>query len=232
VEAILSARRVILLGALLALLVLGWIAWREHSPAQQPKESPAPVVVKQPVNFATRTFDPANPPADMPPLPPGENAECDSNFTSLAVVGGTSRRTDGTHATVTVTKIRVTLGLIVILWLPEGATQHVQEHEEGHRRISEAYYQTADQIAARVAANYMGKQIAISGANLDAELSKSLQQVGAEISDEYDKELNPNPAQLLYDSITDHSRNDVAAQDAVAHALKNVSVESSPPDHQ
>ena len=39
------------------------------------------------------------------------------------------------------------------------------------------------------------------------------------------KELDPNPAQLLYDSITDHARNEVAVQDAVAHALKNVSIE-------
>jgi hypothetical protein len=54
--------------------------------------------------------------------------------------------------------------------------------------------------------------------------------MGAEITAEYDRELNPEPTQLLYDSITDHSRNEVAVQDAVDHALKNASIESAPPE--
>ena len=53
--------------------------------------------------------------------------------------------------------------------------------------------------------------------------------MAAEITDEYNRELNPEPTQLLYDSITDHSRNEVVAQDAVAHAIKNVSIESTQP---
>jgi hypothetical protein len=51
--------------------------------------------------------------------------------------------------------------------------------------------------------------------------------MASEITEEYGKQLNPNPTQLLYDSITDHSRNEVVVQDAVDHALKNVSVESN-----
>ena len=35
--------------------------------------------------------------------------------------------------------------------------------------------------------------------------------------------------QLLYDSITDHSRNEVVVKDAVDHAIKNVSIESAQP---
>ena len=53
--------------------------------------------------------------------------------------------------------------------------------------------------------------------------------MAAEITEEYDRELNTEPTQLLYDIITDHSRNEVAVQDAVDHALKNVSIESGPP---
>jgi hypothetical protein len=40
-------------------------------------------------------------------------------------------------------------------------------------------------------------------------------------------ELNPEPTQLLYDTITDHGRNEVVVRDAVAHALKNVTIESN-----
>jgi hypothetical protein len=105
----------------------------------------------------------------------------------------------------------------------------VIEHEEGHRQIAEYYYQTADKVAERVASTYTGKQIDVTGADLNAESMKALKQMAAEISDEYDRELNTEPTQLLYDSITDHSRNEVAVQDAVDHALKNVSIESAPP---
>ena len=120
----------------------------------------------------------------------------------------------------------MTLQLNINIWVPTGATQHVIEHEEGHRQISEYYYQTADKVAERIAAAYMGKQIEITGADLGAESTKMLQQVAADITDEYEKELNPGPTQLLYDDITDHGRNEVVVKDAVAHALKNTTVES------
>jgi hypothetical protein len=75
----------------------------------------------------------------------------------------------------------------------------------------------------------LGKEVEITGTDLNAESMKALKQMAAEITDEYDRELNTEPTQLLYDSITDHSRNEVAVQDAVDHALKNVSAESAPP---
>lgn len=123
----------------------------------------------------------------------------------------------------------MTLQLSVAIWVPAGVTQHVIEHEDGHRQISEYYYQTADKLARRIAAPYMGKQVAISGADLQAESSKALQKMGAEITDEYNKELNPEPAQLRYDDITDHSRNDFVAQDAVAQAIQEMTLASTQP---
>jgi len=74
----------------------------------QPREA-AVLIQKEPVVFASRTFDPAAPPADMPPLPPGESAECDSDFLSKASVRGQPRRTDATHATLPITQVIVTL---------------------------------------------------------------------------------------------------------------------------
>ena len=224
-------RRLLLLVLLLALIVFASIAWRERAPAGQRRALSAPTIVKQSARVVTRTFDPANPPSDMPPLPSGgEIAECESNFTANANVGGQAQRSDPTHAVITVTQISVTLQLEITIWVPADASQRVVEHEQGHRQISEYYYQTADKLAAQVASRYMGKEVAISGSDLDAEFHKALQDIGAEITDEYEKELNPNPAQLLYDSITDHSRNNVAVQDAVDHALKNVAVESGQSD--
>jgi hypothetical protein len=225
----LPSRSLILLCALLAVLIFGWLGWRDIPSRRQVSDAPVPIINKQPVVFASRTFDPAAPPADMPPLHSGESAQCDSDFLSNASVGGKSRQTDATHATLTVTQINVTLQLIITIWVPAGVTQHVIEHEEGHRQVSEYYYQTADKLAERIAATYMGKQVEITGTELTAESNKVLQQMAAEITDEYNKELNPGPTQLLYDAITDHGRNEVIVQDAVAHALKNATIESTQP---
>jgi hypothetical protein len=193
------------------------------------KESSAVTINKQPVNFARRAFDPANPASYMPPLTQGENAACDSDFLSNASVAGETRQTDATRATLTVTHIKMNLQLNITIWVPSNVTEHVTEHEQGHRQISEYYYQTADKLAEQIAKPYLGKQIDIAGTNLQLESNKFLQQTATAITTEYNKELNSEPTQLLYDSITDHSRNEVVVKDAVAHAIKNVSIESPQP---
>ena len=210
---------------LLAGLLLGYLAGC-NSP---PKEAPRAAVDKQPVVFASRTFDPASPPSDMPPLGTGEEAECDSNFLSNASVAANTQKMDSTHAMVTITRIDVTLQLKITIWAPANATPHVIEHEEGHRQIAEYYYGTADEIAQRVAAPYVGEKFEVTGADLNAESVKLLEKLAAEITDKYNKQLNPGPTQLLYDSITDHGRNEVVVKDAVASAIKNVVAESPRP---
>jgi len=225
----LTLRRILVICLLVALLALGWVNWRDVSSRPQVRNLPAPTIFKQPANIASFSFDPQNPPADMPPLTPGESAECVSDFGANANVAGQTRRIDATHATLTVTQIKVTLQLKIAIWVPTDVTQRVIDHEGGHRQISEYYYRTADRLAARIAANYMGKQVEITGRDLDAASMEALKQMGSEITEDYDRELNPEPTQLLYDSITDHSRNEVVVQDAVDHALKNVSMESPQP---
>jgi hypothetical protein len=207
-------------------VLTGMFGCRDNSLRQELRETSAPTIIRQPVNFAQRTFDPARPPSDMPPLSRGEEAVCDSDFLSSASVRGMTRQLDATHATLTVTQIKMTLQLDVTIWVPTNASQHVLDHEEGHRQISDYYYQTADKLAARIAAAYRGRQVDVTGADLDAESNKILNQLAAEITAEYNRELNPGPTQQLYDTITDHSRNGVVANDAVAHAIKNVIIES------
>jgi len=225
----LPLRRLIGPSVLLETLLTAWPSWWALSCNRPPKDQPDVTVNKQPVNFARRTFDRANPPSEVPPLTQGENAACDSEFLSNATVSGETRQTDATHATVTVTHIKMNLQLKITIWVPEDVTQHVADHEQGHRQISEYYYQAADKLAERIAAPYIGKQVEITSADLQVASNKLLQQTAAAIAADYNRELNPGPTQLLYDSITDHSRNEVVVKDAVAHAIKNVSIESPQP---
>ena len=222
-------RRPTVLSAPLAALILGLLAGGCQSSVQSPRQTPRAIVEKQPVAFADRTFDPANPPPDMPPLAPGEEAECESNFLSDVNIGGRTLKTDATHALVTVTHIKMTLQLKVTIWTPADATPHVIEHEQGHRQIAEYYYQTAGELAQRIAEPYMAETVEVTGTDLNAESTKRFQQVASQIADEYSKELNPDPAQLLYDGITDHGRNDVVVKDAVASSIKNVAADSPQP---
>jgi hypothetical protein len=214
---------------LLGALVSGWSAGCGSSPRREIPETPKVAVNKLPVVFAKHTFDPASPPADMPPLAAQESAECDTSFQSSANVRGQFRRTGGTNATVMITQVRVTLQLHVNIWVPVGVSQQVMDHEEGHREISEYYYHSADKLAERIATVYMARQVEISGSDLDAESGKALKQIATEITDEYNRQLNPGPTQLFYDSITDHGRNGTVAKDAVEHALKNVVIEVAQP---
>jgi hypothetical protein len=218
-------RRILGSCLLLALAALGWLNWRYVQARREAAVAAHPVVVKHPVHFMPRTFDPANPPSDMPPLNPGELARTDSDFASSVHVSGQSRRVDTTRAVVTVTRIDVDLQLNLIIWAPPDAGPRIIDHENGHREIAEYYYQNADKIMERVADGFMGRQIEISGNDLFAEYTRALQTVAREMNSQYHQQIDPEPAQLLFDTITDHGRNGTAVKDAVAHALRNVSVE-------
>jgi hypothetical protein len=215
-------RKLWLVCAFVIAVVAGWFAWRSFSSADRALQAAAkPVIDKQAIIFAQRSFDPANPPSDMPPLGEGEEAECESNFISDANVSGRMQKIDSNNATVTVTHVKVTLQLKITIWVPNSATQHVVEHEEGHRQISEHYYQFADNIAAEIAAPYLGRQIAIAGSDLNAEFRKTLVQLSKDITAEYNDKLNPDPVQRRYDDLTDHSRNDRDSKETAAQAIKD-----------
>ena len=212
-------RRPIATVVVLAALFIVGSAWRKQSLSSHGENS-LPVIEKRAPVFAQRSFDPANPPADMPPLGQGEEAECDSSFVSDANVGGRMRKIDASNATVTITQVKVALELKVTIWVANRATQHVIEHEEGHREISERYYQLAGKVAAEIAAPYIGSKIAISGSDLNAEFRQALLQLSKDIMAEYNERLNPGPAQQRYDDLTDHSRNDRNAKEAAAQAIR------------
>jgi hypothetical protein len=185
-------------------------------------------ITKLPASYLSHKFDPAAPPPALPPLHPGEAAVCDADFIARSSVRGQPRRTDATHAILIITNVMMTLQLETNIWVPIDAPQTITDHEQGHREIAEYYYQTADKLAERIAAGYIGKRVEVTGDDLDSASSQKLLEIATEITNEYTREINSSPTQLLYDNITDHSRNGVIAKDAVDHAIKNAAVEASP----
>ena len=70
-------------------------------------------------------------------------------------------------------------GVNVTIWVPTGVTTHVLEHEEGHRQISEYYYQNAAKIMEQGIGprhSWVNK-LTSTGTDLNAESNKALQQM-------------------------------------------------------
>jgi hypothetical protein len=177
-------------------------------------------IVKVPVQVGTRYFDPKRPPRDRPPLRGPEEAVCAGDFLSDASVGAQAMQTDATHAKATINRIKMTIQLDMTIWLPNNPQKWTVEHEEGHRQISEYYYQNAEVVARRVAESYIGKTVDISGRDLRKALSAAVGKIAEEITNEYNRQMPVETTQARYDEITEHSRKDIPVPDAVAQALK------------
>ena len=183
-------------------------------------DSPQVEIVKMPAQIETRYFDPKRPPRDRPPLTGPEEAVCAGDFLSDAAVGAQAMQTDATHAKATINRIKVTLQLNITIWLPNNPPKLTVEHEEGHRQISEYYYQNADAIARRIGESYLGKTIDLSGRDLRKALSAAIGKAAEEITNEYSRQMPVETTQARYDEITDHNRKDIPVPEAVAQALK------------
>jgi hypothetical protein len=138
-------------------------------------------------------------------------------------------QTDGTRAKATINRIKVTLQLNITTWLPNNPQKWIVEHEEGHRQISEYYYRNAEVIARRIAEPYLGKTVDLSGADLRKALSAAIDKISEEITHEYKRQMPVETTQERYDTITEHSRNNILVPDAVAQALKETFPEPAKP---
>ena len=173
---------------------------------------------KQPATVATRTFDPRRPPAEMPKLKRGEAAVTESGFGCGVQLEVQKLTANGETREVKIVGVRADLKLEVTIWLPKDVTKKIRVHEEGHRMISEYYYQDADKIAREVAKKYIGKQIDFKGADVQAAIKKE----ATRFCEEYlaAVEAPSQKAQEKYDEITDHGRNRVPEQRAIEESIK------------
>ena len=96
--------------------------------------------------------------------------------------------------------------------------------------VSAAAWAGIEEEAKRTFARHAAarKSVDVTGPDLDVALNQKLLEIATEINNAYTNQINSSPTQLLYDDITDHSRNGTVAKDAVDHAIKNAAIEAAP----
>lgn len=146
-----------------------------------------------PFTTSTNYFDPANPPANMPPLKAGEAAVtfCHMDFTWGGDFNQTTcTNSDGSCVAIAyATEIDANLNNSAEIWLPNGAGKLLTAHENGHAEIDQSAcaasctkLKTDVTNAPKVGAAQKGPDcttaIASANANLKGLLDAWLKQVG------------------------------------------------------
>ncbi|HWP40247.1 MAG TPA: hypothetical protein VNL70_04930 [Tepidisphaeraceae bacterium] len=211
-----------LIGGLMALAAT-------QAPAQVTIDRTEPIVER-------RSFDPQNPPQEMPRLDPKEAAVTQSFFGVETRVGGTvvqqTKLPDGQcRASIKVDQVHMTLRLRITIWLPSDAVPKLINHEEGHRRISEHFYQDAERIAREQAQALIGTIVVGSGRDCQTAGDNALKQAAQELGGRYlgKTDVPAGKAQELYDQLTAHGTNAVREDRAVRQAIEQA---TRPPGSQ
>lgn len=166
-----------------------------------------------------KTFDPADPPADLPPLEPGLDAACAYRFNcnvSMRYKTLSQRRRGGRcRVAIRIYEVRPTLSLAVTVWLPEGAREKLKAHEEGHRRISQRVYETAEADATAVAKKWDGRRLEGEGETCEQAARDLLRAAAKEAHAETVARLveKARGVNRIYDDLTDHGRRDEPGED-------------------
>jgi hypothetical protein len=178
-----------------------------------------PVAAAPPVELVThppvverRVFDPAAPPADLPPLEADERAITQAAF-RIAVgadtVGGRTQRDGTSHrAKVRVAGVAIQTWLTVTLWLPRDASPELVAHEEGHQRLVEQLYAEAEAPLREAAERWVGRELEATGPSADEARDAAAQPVIRELSAEW-LAATHGQAEVLgarYDLLTDSGR--------------------------
>lgn len=183
-------------------------------------------IVRNAPTIERRTFDPARPPAEMPPLGPGEAAVTSADFAVTAEMScrPVSERPSAGEvvARLRVESVSLTTSARITIWLPEGAPRALVEHEEGHRVISERFYADAERICRDAAAPIVGQVLAGKGASAAEAQREAIRIAAAELSRRCVSGIQAPAAEVnrIYDRITDHGRRSVPVDEAIRRAME------------
>lgn len=184
---------------------------------------------QKPPGIEHRTFDPAHPAPEMPPLKGAEAAITESKFDCQVgmkyQVVGHKHANDGCVATLKVQAVQVTLQLRVVIWLPIGATPKLTAHEEGHRRIVEQVYTDASRVARGIAASLDGTNVSGRGSDCGAAEKDGADSSTHRFCQAYLNRTSDVAQRVgdAYDELTAHgTRKEPTEDEAIRQAFKQV----------
>lgn len=182
---------------------------------------PAVTITRADPRVTYHTFAAGRPPPHPSYIPSLELGLCATRFPVYVEVGVEYPKFGYSTVEATVTSVSVLTQLNIEIWSAEGKEAHVLPHEETHRAISEHYYRDAETLARRFAQKLMGRKVAFSPRETRESLRDALEPLQREIVDAYLRETQKrcNFAQEQFDGITDHGRNTIANDVAMAQAI-------------
>lgn len=173
-----------------------------------------------------KTFDPARPPADMPPLKDDEAAVTQSSFECSVAMRCriVSRRENAGQCRVSlkVNGVDVTVQLKVVIWLPQAAPAKLAAHEEGHRRIAQRVYKEADAAARSLARALDGRMLTAVGSDCHVAQTRASQSAADQFCHDYLELTNQRAGRIgeIYDRLTAHgTRVEPAEDEAIRQAF-------------
>lgn len=185
-------------------------------------------IVKNKPVVEYKHFDPKNLPDPPPPLKPGEAAVTDFTFAINSngsfSYRGPDKPADGSNKyEVRIERIVLTLDLKVTIWLPKNCPKPLEEHEDGHLKIAEAFYADADKTARLLALKVIGTKATGEGEDAASAGGNAMEKVNQKLLDDYfDKVQTPcRTAQEAFDQMTAHgTKKAPTAKEAVPLAIK------------
>jgi hypothetical protein len=201
------------LGLFLAALTSAQVG-RAASPALVQVRVDAPAV-------AYYSFPAGRPPPEAKELSGMEAGLCYTQLSTEIRIGVEYPRFSIKKPVITVTSVEFVVGARITIWVEEGSPPKILEHENGHRAISEHYYQQAYPLARELGEKAVGRKLPLSGKPTDATIAAATEGLRNELLMEFEKQIDQRNrfAQAAFDKITDHSRNDVPNKEAVAKAI-------------
>jgi hypothetical protein len=187
--------------------------------------TPAPAaaavqVLVAPVKIEQRIFDPANPPPGMPRLIPPEAAFCEYGYRCTTECNVESVRVLFKTKPATITGVTVTVGMEVILWLPNNAPPKLTNHELAHQKVCEVVYQHAEATARELAEMLVGHKLQHS-LKEEAALREEIKGVQNDLVAAYMGRIGGACARMqqYLDSITKHGIDSLDEEEAIARVL-------------
>ena len=127
----------------------------------------------------------------------------------------------GFQATVIVKSISVELSLPIEMWVPEGVSERVIAHEEGHIRICKHFYADAEKVALECAKSTIGHTFEGAGKDENEATQRAIEFAGSELCACYQRKIiaPTNRASATYDRLTSHGQNSTPIEEAVDKAI-------------